>query len=59
MLEFQNHVDITYDYLMYPQEKAAEKCEKYMTLLPANGYKEKGKRTAAKFTRRVESALTQ
>jgi hypothetical protein len=33
---------------MYPQEKPAEKCEKYMTLLPANGYKEKGKRTAAK-----------
>ena len=40
MLEFQNPVDIPYDYLMYPQEKPAEKYEKYMTLLPANRYKE-------------------
>ena len=47
MLEFQNHVDIPYDYLMYPQEKPAEKCEKYMTLLTANGQR-KGQEDSGK-----------
>ncbi len=28
---------------MYPQEKPAEKCEKYMTLLPVNAYKKRAR----------------
>ena len=56
MLEFQNHVRYTIRLLNVSSKNPAGKYEKYMTLLAAYGYKEKGKRTAAKFTRRGRRA---